>query len=422
MRRFSLALAVLAALPVSPVGAQDEEIGTAATVTSTAVMLLEGGATASQGATISIGLRRGLSDVGGVRFVHPVDVLSPPPFDEEVQFAIEELEPLADQVVNGDARDAASRADRIVELFEQHLESVRREQLIDAYMLAASARCQMRRTRDCEQLFSRVIVFREGHEYDTSRYPVESADVFERARVRTLSGPRGALVVETEPAGAEIYVDGRSYGPSPVRVEGLLRGGHYVTIKHLGFEREIERATVSGAESRVRYELVPNERSQLVASDDFQRVLRAELGEQRAGPNLRSLGSTLGAAQVIVGVVRPIADDQVHVQLWLYDIRTRFLLRTVEGTVTDDEAGMVTSRQLAVDLYRGVDLRGAIAAPEDDQTGGPHERSPELWEQWWFWTAVGVVVVAGGVGIGAGVAASSPGIPDGWTRFGGTLP
>lgn len=420
LRANALLLALqLLAIPVA--SAQDEEVASASTVTATAVMLLEGGATPGQGATVSIGLRRGLSDVDGVRFVHPVDVLSPPPFDEDVQFAIEELEPLADQVRNGDARDAAERADRIVELFEQHLEAVRREQLVDAYMLAASARCRMRRARDCEEIFSRVLVFREGQEYDTSRYPAEDLDVFERAQARTLAGARGTLVVETEPAGAEIYVDGRSYGPSPVRVEGLLRGDHYVTIKHLGFEREIERASLDAGESRVRYELVPNERSRLVASEEFQRVLRSELGDQRAGANLRSLGNTLGAAQVIVGVVRPIGEGQVHVQLWLYDIRTRFLLATREGTVTTDEAGMVTARQLAVDLYEGVDLGGAIAAPEDDaiQT---HERSPELWEQWWFWTAVGVVLVAGGVGIGAGVATSSPGVPDGWTRVGGTLP
>jgi hypothetical protein len=422
MRSLPLALALLAAVPVSRVSAQDEEIGTATTVTATAVMLLEGGATAGQGATVSIGLRRGLADVTGVRFVHPVDVLSPPPFDEDVQFAIEELEPLADQVLNGDARDAAERADRIIELFEQHLEAVRREQLVDAYMLAATARCRTRRARECEELFSRLLVFREGQEYDASRYGAEGVEVFDRARARTLAGARGTLVIETEPEGAEIYVDGRSYGPSPVRVEGLLRGDHYVTIKHLGFEREIERATLQGAESRVRYQLVPNERSRLVASEEFQRVLRSELGEQRAGPNLRSLGSTLGAAQVIVGVVRPIGEDQVHVQLWLYDIRTRFLLNGGEGTITSDEAGTVTARQLAVDLYRGVDLGGAIAAPEDDQTGGTHERSPELWEQWWFWTAVGVVLVAGGVGIGAGVATSSPGVPDGWTRVSGTLP
>ena len=423
MRSLLLALALLAAVPVSRVSAQDEEVGTAATVTATAVMLLEGGATAGQGATVSIGLRRGLGDVGGVRFVHPVDVLSPTPFDEDVQFAIEELEPLADQVTNGDARDAAERADRIVELFEQRLESVRREQLVDAYMLAAAARCQMRRVRECEEGFARVLVFREGQEYDASRYPPAAQDVFDRVRTRTLAGTRGTLVVETTPEGAEIYVDGRSYGPSPVRVDGLLRGEHYVTIKHLGYERAIRRATLEGSESRVRYELATNERAQLVASQEFQRVLRGELGEERAGANLRSLGNTLGAAQVIVGVVRPIGDHEMHVQVWLYDIRTRFLLATREGTLTQDEAGMVTARQMAIDLYRGVDLGGGIAAPEDDDgPSAPHERSPELWEQWWFWTAVGVVLVAGGVGIGAGVATSSPGVPDGWTRASGTLP
>ncbi|MDQ3033004.1 MAG: PEGA domain-containing protein [Myxococcota bacterium] len=401
--------------------AQDVEDGAGASVTATAIMLLEGGATAAQGATVSIGLRRGLSEVDGVRFVHPVDVLSPTPFDEEVQFAIEELEPLSDQVANGDARDASARADAIVELFEQNLEAVRREQLIDAHMIAAVARCRTRRARECEAEFARVLVFREGHDYDTSRYPEEYADVFARVRSRTLSGARGTLVVETEPEGAEIYVDGRSYGPSPARVDGLLVGDHYVTIKHLGYERIIRRAALDGTETTVRYDLQPNERSQLVASEEFQRVLRGELGEERAGQNLRSLGNTLGAAQVIVGVVRPIGESQVHVQVWLYDIRTRFLLATREGTITTDEAGMLTARQMSVDLYRGVDLGGAIAAPEEDGVAGG-ERQPELWEQWWFWTVVGVVVVAGGVGIGAGVATSGPGVPDGWTRIDGTLP
>jgi hypothetical protein len=401
--------------------AQDGSEEGGSSVTATAIMLLEGGATASQGATVSIGLRRGLSDVEGVRFVHPVDVLSPAPFNEDVQFAIEELEPLMDQVANGDARDAATRADAIVELFEQNLEAVRREQLIDAMMIAAVARCRTGRARECETGFARVLVFREGHEYDEARYPAEYADVFARVRSRTLSAARGTLVVETEPEGAEIYVDGRSYGPSPARVDGLLVGDHYVTVKHLGYERIIRRATLDGSESTARYELQPNERSQLVASDEFQRVLRGELGEERAGPNLRSLGNTLGAAQVLVGVVRPIGESQVHVQVWLYDIRTRFLLSSAEGTITEDEAGTVTARQMAVRLYEGVDLAGGIAAPEDGGPGGG-ERQPELWEQWWFWTVVGVVVVAGGVGIGAGVAASGPGVPDGWTRIDGTLP
>jgi hypothetical protein len=420
IRIVSLALLVCSIAAEAPCahaqsGQEDET-----SVTATAIMLLEGGATEAQGTTVSIGLRRGLSDLGGVRFVHPVDVLSPAAFNEGVQFAIEELEPLIDQVANGDARDAGSRADAIIALFEEHLDVVRREQLVDAYTIAAVARCRMQRIRECEQGFQRIVVFREGHEYDSSRYPAEYASIFSRVRTRTLAGERGTLFIETEPQGAEVYVDGRSYGPSPLRIEGLLVGNHYVTIKHLSHQRVIRRVMLDRTSASVRIELHPNERSQLVASDEFQRVLRGELGEERAGANLRSLGNTLGAAQVVVGVVRPIGESQVHVQIWLYDIRTRFLLASREGTLTTDEAGMLTARQMARELYQGVDLRGALAAPEEDVSVG--DRQPELWEQWWFWTVVGVVVVAGGVGIGAGVASSSPGIPDGWTRVDGTLP
>lgn len=415
--RFALlGLFVCSIAAAVPAAAQDESTS----VTATAIMLLEGGATAGQGATVSIGLRRGLMDVEGVRFVHPVDVLSPAAFDEDVQFAIEELEPLIDQVANGDADDAGARADAMIEVFEAHLDAVRRGQLVDAYMIAAIARCRMDRTRECERGFERIVTFREGHEYDSSRFPGEYATLFSRLRSRTLAGARGTLIVETEPEGAEVYVDGRSYGPSPARVEGLLLGDHYVTVKHLSHQRVIRRATLSGDSSVVRVELRPNERSQLVASDEFQRLLRGELGEERAGANLRSLGNTLGAAQVLVGVVRPIGGRQVHVQIWLYDIRTRFLLASREGALSTDEAGMLTARQMARDLYQGVDLRGALAAPEEDAGSGA--RQPELWEQWWFWTVVGVVVVAGGVGIGAGVASTTPGVPDGWTRVDGTLP
>lgn len=400
------------------VRAQSEQDETS--VTATAIMLLEGGATEAQGTTVSIGLRRGLADVGGVRFVHPVDVLSPAAFNEDVQFAIEELEPLVDQVANGDARDAGERADAIVALFEAHLDTVRREQLIDAYMISALARCRTQRIRECEQGFQRIVVFREGHEYDSSRYPAEYAAVFSRVRTRALAGERETLLVQTEPEGAEIYVDGRSYGPSPLRIEGLLVGDHYLTIKHLSHQRVIRRVTLDRNSTTLRVALHPNERSRLVASEEFQRVLRGELGEERAGANLRSLGNTLGAAQVVVGVIRPIGESQVHVQVWLYDIRTRFLLASREGTLSTDEVGMLAARQMAREMYQGVDLRGALAAPDEGDWNG--ERQPELWEQWWFWTVVGVVVVAGGVGIGVGVTSSSPGIPDGWTRVDGTLP
>lgn len=387
-------------------------------VVTSALMITEGGATDAQAASVSIGLRRGLGEVPGIDFVHPVDVLSPPIISEDLQFALDELDSRADQVRDGDARDVMESVDVILQLFEANLEAVRREQLIDAYMIAAISRCRLRRQRECEEMFAHVVTFREQHEYDATRYPAEYQDSFERVRARVTAGPRAALAVTTEPAGAEVYVDGRSYGPSPAIVPDLLVGDHYVTLKHIASVKTIRRATVEAGGSSVTYTLAPNERSRLVATPEAQAAIRGELGEQRAGSAIRSLGGTLGAAQVIIGIVTPETAETVHVHAYLYDMRTRFLLSQQEASMGTDEAGMEIARQLAVDLYRGVDLSGAVAAPEE-ALHDTVERRVELYEEWWFWTVIGVAAVGIGVGVGVGVATSQPGVPDGWTRLDG---
>ena len=416
-RTFTLAAVLVAVGGAAPVDAQDGG-GAPDAVVTTALMITEGGTTDAQAATVSIGLRRGLAEVRGIDFVHPVDVLSPPTISEDLQFAMDELDSRADQVRDGDARDVLESVDIILALFEANLEAVRREQLIDAYMVGAVARCRLHRQRECEEMFGHVVVFREQHEYDAARYPAEYQDVFERVRTRITSGPRATLTVASEPAGAEVYVDGRSYGPSPATIPDLLVGDHYVTLKHIASVKTIRRATVEAQGSSVSYRLTPNERSRLVASPEAQAAIRGELGEARAGSNIRSLGSTLGAAQVIIGVVTPEGAEGVHVQAYLYDMRTRFLLSQREASMTADEAGMEIARQLGVDLYEGVDLSGAVAAPEE-ALHDTVERRPELYEEWWFWTVIGVAAVGIGVGVGVGVATSQPGVPDGWTRIDG---
>ncbi len=419
MRSFVFLALALCALSAAPARAQDATAGTGTeAVVASSLMITEGGATDAQAALVSIGLRRGLAEVQGIDFVHPVDVLSPPQISEDLQFAMDELDSRADQVRDGDAHDVQESVDVIIQLFEANLEAVRREQLIDAYMIGAIARCRLHRQRECEDMFARVVTFREQHEYDPVRYPAEYQDVFERVRARVTGGPRAALTVTSDPAGAEVYVDGRSYGPSPALVPDLLVGDHYVTLKHIASVKTIRRATVAAQGSAVSYTLAPNERSRLVASPEAQAAIRGELGEERAGTNLRSLGSTLGAAQVIVGIVTPEGSDMVHVHAYLYDMRTRFLLAQQEVSMGFDEAGLEVARQLGIDLYRGVALSGAVAAP-DDALHDNVERRPELYEEWWFWTIIGVAVVGIGVGIGVGVATSQPSVPDGWTRLDG---
>jgi hypothetical protein len=389
------------------------------TVSVSALVIPEGNVTEGEASIASIGLRRGISEVAGVRFIHPVDVLSPAETTEDLQLGLEELEARANQLRDGDARDVAESTDALIALFEEHLDAVRREQLIDAYMLNALARCRLGQLRECEARLARIFVFREGHTYDPARYPADLQPVFDRVRERVTGGPRTTLEIVTEPVGAEVYIDGRSYGPSPARADDLLVGDHYVTIKMLDRVRLVRRVTAPRNGGRVELALAPNPRARLVASPEALASIAAELGESRAGPNIRSLGTTLGAAQVVVArLVR--AEGVTTLDAYLYDVRTRFLLAHREATLEAEEEGIEQARLLAVELYQGVDLSGSVAVADE---GGP-ERRAEPWEEWWFWTSIGAAVVAVGVGIGVGVglASQGPSVPDGWTRIEGTVP
>lgn len=407
-----LLIALVALMSPSLVHAQESSDRT-----TTVVFVYEAGSTPAQGAIVSMGLRRGIRDVPGVRFLHPVDQLMRLPYDEEVEMALQELESVADMVRTGDAVYAYQRADELVEIFERNLLRVRRAQLVDAYMLSAVGRCRAGHRRQCQNRMRQVIAFREGLEYDEERYGADARDVFNRVRLRTINGRRGTLIVETEPPGAEIYIDGRSFGPSPIRADGLLEGGHYVTIKDVNHLKQIRRIEVgANRETTEMVVLDPNPQAALIASDRVQEHLRAELGEPRAQRTIQSLGRTLRTSQVIVGVLRPAAGNQVHVQLYLYHMRTQLLQSQTQATLSLDEAGMERAAALATELYQGVDLEGGIEAPEDDtEIHGPQ---PEIYEQWWFWTLVVGGAAAVVVGIAAGILIpSQDGPADGFFRF-----
>jgi len=387
--------------------------------TTSLVFVYEPGTTIEQGAVISQGLRRGIRNVEGVRFVHPVDALTQIEYDPDVDQSLGLLDSVADMVRTGDAAYAAEQADHLVELFEDNLLRVSRSQLVDAYMLSAVAHCRSGDRRQCQERFRQVVAFREGLEYDEARYGPEGRDEFDRTRLRTINGRRGTLVIETEPTGAEVYIDGRSYGPSPVRAEGLLAGGHYVTLKEINHLKQIVRVEVRGSRENTEIiELEPNSEAQLVASESVQDHLRNELGEPRALQTIQSVGRRLGTTQLIIGVLRPAAGGSVHVNLYLYHMRTRHLQSNVQETLTVDEAGMEIAAELAGRLYEGVDLDGGIEAPEDETE--IVEPQPEVYEQWWFWTAIGggVAVVVAGIVIGVVLAGdATQGPPDGQYRI-----
>ena len=67
------------------------------------------------------------------------------------------------------------------------------------------------------------------------------------------SEPAGSLFIESEPAGASVYIDGRTAGETPLTVETLRPGVHRVRLVLLGYLENSRLVTVkAGSRATLR--------------------------------------------------------------------------------------------------------------------------------------------------------------------------
>lgn len=357
---------------------------------------------------ITAGIRRGIRVDRRLEWIDPSAAIEQSDDAEEEPAAQRGAQKLAQAVGHARAgrwRNVVASLDDAIELFESDLANVQRQYLVDATMLWGAAQCMMRRTRVCESAFRRVVTFRENATYDTEVLPPGPEEVFDQIRDETLEGPRGSLRIETEPPGAEIFVDGRFVGASPARAEGLLAGDHYVTLKMVGYERQVQRVTVqTDFEDTASFELAQLG-SYLGLSHSLE-AARREMGQPRAGNGIRGLRGLLLIDQVVLGSLTREADSEAYdLVLYLYDLRTNHGLRRVERRLDWEFPDLTATEELAVELYRNVDLTGRIRPVDEPLPPLPQEPSP-FYRTWWFWSIVGAVLVGTSIGVASAALAS----------------
>jgi hypothetical protein len=384
-------------------------------VSVTVLLIPEGGATIAHLTRVGIGLRRGLEAIDGLDYEYPGAMLASRDAPEELFTAIDELPTLVSAIQEGNAGRVQRRLTEVTSIFEQNLDLVSRSDLVTAYVAAAVAQCARGRRRECVSGFEHVLTFRETAEYDAEQFPAEYFELFEETRARLLSeGARGALTIVTDPAGAEVFVDGRSIGPSPARADGLLVGGHYVTVKLTGYNEYAARAEVfGGSEQRVEYTL-DRAANALILEQNLP-AIRRELGRERAGDAIRGIFGYLPVNQIVIALVSQAPDGGLTAALYLYDLRTQFLLAQRDAQLQAERASD-DSQRLVTELYEGVSLAGRVEAPDDD----PDFEDDAIWEQWWFWTAIGAVTVGGAVALIA-ITSAEPAVPPDTVQINGVL-
>jgi hypothetical protein len=101
--------------------------------------------------------------------------------------------------------------------------------LADTHLLAGMIAMSSGQPDQAERDFTLAALLEPTRSLHPGLYPPDVVDAFEAAKRRPAERPRGALVVNARPAGAQIYVDGAFRGAAPLVVERLAAGPHYVT-------------------------------------------------------------------------------------------------------------------------------------------------------------------------------------------------
>jgi len=203
----------------------------------------------------------------------------------------------------------------------------------------------------------------------------EAEVALERARAEVLARRRGPIRIETDPPGAEVWLDGvKVPGTTPVEAPVRL-GTHFVTLRRFRHEPDTTQAMMQPG-SPLRFVLSP-------AQHD---TLRRQLAEVRAGKRkvpareLRLARAVFSGAEELI-LLRPAAGPtqtaSIRIDVIEPESGTSIRSQLVPADADDDD---LESR-----------LCTALAAACPEEEGGI---------PWYVWPIVGVAVTGGAVALG----------------------
>jgi len=100
--------------------------------------------------------------------------------------------------------------------------------LIEAWLLLGLAEFGMGNLDSAHAAWRQVAILAPNRELDPLNYPPKVIDQFNTVRDEVGGQLQATLQVSTGDRDAEVFVDGRSVGTSPVSIEGLAPGQHFV--------------------------------------------------------------------------------------------------------------------------------------------------------------------------------------------------
>ena len=230
-------------------------------------------------------------------------------------------------------------------------------------------------------------------EFDEKRFPPQMKQLFEESHFYADEMGTGDVYIETTPAGAEVRVNGKLVGQSPVQAKGLGPGENLVTVALVGYRTRTQRVPVRGGgeNSQITMDLEPIKGAPLTVLNEA--IVAAN--NSQTTPGLKELARRYKVPVFLLAAVGG-TDDMVTVSMFAYDGRRKKLVGKVSGTVSalDPEPECRELVNTLISSLRAEPVKRQVVAEPEEGSWFKRFR-----ESRWFWPTVGIVagaaVVAG---------------------------
>ena len=251
--------------------------------------------------------------------------------------------------------------------------------------------------------FSEFLAFDQKLKPDEGVFSPDVLKVFDETKAKEWK--KGSMKLKCTP-GAEVYVNGKYRGITPLKVKGLVPATYLIQFRSPGYDAVLQWIAVEAdGVAEVNSEL--KEGPQYKTYAHAMVAVNPELKTGRPGPTVTRLRALLGAESLIL-VVRRGKKIQAT---WAQD---RYWVKRYQGKVTRGKERAFASRLLRskapVVVPRAQCGRSADCASGKQCLNGKciaQGTTTPVYKKWWFWTIVGAVVVGGTVGVIVGTQPAS---------------
>ncbi len=238
---------------------------------------------------------------------------------------------------------------------------------------------------------------------DPQIFPTELVELYERAAPYDSRNPSGTIRIDSDPPGALAFVDFVARGRTPVEVDGLMAGEHVVRVTRPGAEPYLEGVRVSRRRTARVNALMSTSQAARDLEDIRDALAQDRFEAAQVGTTPHMLASILtldlvGAVRVSPGSSR----DTVELELYFLELAGGTRVATVSAEFPVE----LGTLEAGVNRMVSATLTEVLAVPEDTSIGVPYEGPGEegsddseggsIFEEWYFWTAVGGALLIGG--------------------------